>query len=105
MGSFPVTLDAHERSITEQVARDVCAHRRWTCLAVQARCQHVHLVVSAVATPTDILRCVKAWSSRRLGETGRFPRGTRIWARHGSTVYLWTSSSCERAVHYVLFEQ
>ena len=56
-------------------------------------------------TPERVVSALKAWSTRRLAEAQAFAPGVSIWSRHGSTVYLWTQQSVERAVDYVVYGQ
>jgi REP element-mobilizing transposase RayT len=100
-----VLLDARARSIVETTVQQVCEHRGWMLHAVHARTNHVHAVVTAGRAPEDILGAIKAWSTRRLLEAGVFASGTPIWSHHGSTLYLWTQSSLERGVDYVVHGQ
>ncbi|HEY3816503.1 MAG TPA: hypothetical protein VGL81_04995 [Polyangiaceae bacterium] len=100
-----VLLSRPARDIVEQVIADVCAHRGWMLRAANARTNHVHAVVSAAREPEAILVTVKAWATRRLVEAGRVQRGTHVWSRHGSTIYLWDERSVESAAWYVLYEQ
>jgi REP element-mobilizing transposase RayT len=105
MHQAPMLLDRAARAVVEQVASEVCAHRGWVLLAANARSNHVHVVVASTSTPEDVLRTIKAWATRRLVESGSVPGGRKVWGRHGSTLYLWTRDSVERAVWYVLYEQ
>lgn len=45
---------------------------------------------------------LKAWSTRRLRESGMVEADRRVWTKHGSTRYLFDQSSVERAVDYVV---
>jgi len=105
MKHAPVSLDPLARALVERLAMDVCKHNEWTLLAVNARVQHVHVVVGAEATASVVMRSIKAWTSRRLAEDGAVRRGGAVWARHVSTRYLWTRRQVERAVRYVVEEQ
>ena len=101
----PMLLDGKAREVAERVAVEVCEHRGWVLLAVNARTTHIHYVISAPTLPESLLVTLKAWTTRRLVEAGLLEKGVKPWSRHGSTVYLWTPESCERAVWYVLYEQ
>ena len=48
---------------------------------------------------------LKAWGTRRLVARGLVNRGSPVWARHGSTRYLWRENHVEAAVDYVLNQQ
>lgn len=80
----------------------VCSVRNWTLLAAHVRTNHVHTVVEADSPPEKVLLDFKATSSRALNDL----EGKRTrWARHGSTLYLWTKAEIDRAVKYVVCEQ
>jgi REP element-mobilizing transposase RayT len=104
MKHAPVTLDPIARATAQHVIEEVCEHNAWTLLAAHARTQHVHVVAGGNATPSDMLRCLKSWTSRRLVERVFVRRGP-VWARHASTRFLWTRRAVEAAVNYVLHEQ
>jgi REP element-mobilizing transposase RayT len=89
----------------ERVALEVCEHRGWSLLAAHARTTHVHVLITARAKPEDVLRTIKAWATRRLVEAGAAAQGSKVWSRHGSTVYLWSGEAVERAEWYVRYEQ
>jgi REP element-mobilizing transposase RayT len=101
----PILLDARCRALAEQVAQDVCGHRGWRLLAVNARTNHVHLVVAAHCEPEVVLRSIKSWTTRRLVEARLVALDGPLWARHGSTICLWTLDSVDRAIDYVVHRQ
>jgi REP element-mobilizing transposase RayT len=101
----PVILDGMQRCLVDKAIRDVCTHRGWTLHAINVRTNHVHLVVSATGSPDLALNTFKAWATRRLVESGRWARGLKPWARHGSTRYLWKQSDIEAASTYTLEAQ
>jgi REP element-mobilizing transposase RayT len=101
----PQLLDARSRTIVERVASDVCDYRCWQLLAVNARTNHVHLVVAADSEPEVVALSLKSWITRKLVEAGALPKNVPLWSRHASTVYLWTVRSRDRAMHYVMHEQ
>jgi REP element-mobilizing transposase RayT len=81
---------------------EVCDHRGWPLLAVNARTNHVHVVVSSSSTPEQVMVTLKAWCTRRLREAALVTEVARVWSRHGSTRYLWTEAHVQGAVTYVL---
>lgn len=102
------TLRAGSQTLTEESGRVVettirahCAIRRWELHALNVRTNHVHLVLTADATPERAMSECKAWSTRRLREAGLITADERVWTRHGSTRYLWDRASLERAIEYV----
>ena len=95
-------LEQAHREAVDAAIRDVCAHRGWTLHALNVRTNHVHLVVAAGSTPEQVMTSLKAWSTRRLRETGLIVDGLKPWSRHGSTRYLWRGDQIEAACSYVL---
>jgi len=98
----PLILTADARRAVESAVRDVCGHRGWTLHAVNARSNHIHVVVAGLHTPEKIMTDLKAWSTRRLREAGVVSADRRVWTKHGSTRYLFEQSSVERAADYVV---
>lgn len=98
----PVRFDALMRGIIERTLREVCEHRGWSMHAIAVRTEHVHIVVTAGATPEQAMNAFKAYATRRMIESGSVSRGTKVWSRHGSTEYLWTPKAVEDARIYVL---
>jgi REP element-mobilizing transposase RayT len=102
----PFLLDGEERRLVDRTIREVCAYRTWTLHALNVRTNHVHLVVTASSsTPEQVLTTLKAWSTRRLRETGQVNTNAKLWARHGSTRYLWTVDDVDTACIYVIESQ
>ena len=101
----PVVFDVGQRRIVEATLAEVSSHRGWTLYASNARTNHVHAVVEALAIPERMLVDFKAWSTRRLVERGGVAPGAPVWSRHGSTCYLWRAEAVESACHYVVHGQ
>ena len=98
----PLVLTDAQRAIVERAIREVCDHRGYQLLAVNARTNHVHSVVAANCRPEAIMNAFKAYATRQLRGAGLLANGVRPWSRHGSNPYLWTSEQVARAVDYVL---
>ncbi len=62
-------------------------------------------VVTAAKKPEPILVAFKAYATRALRRAKLLAEGTRPWARHGSTPYLWKERDVEKAIEYVLLYQ
>ena len=101
----PVVLDRLQRSATEAAIREVCARRGYSLHAINVRTNHVHSVVTAPCKPEHVIEAFKAYATRKLREANLIKREIRPWARHGSTVYLWTEEQLNRAIVYVLEDQ
>jgi hypothetical protein len=63
------------------------------------------VVVGANTRPENIIRDLKAYSSRHLNQAGYDEKDRKRWARHGSTKYLWDEDAVEAAVEYVMRHQ
>jgi hypothetical protein len=44
----------------------------------------------------------KAYATRKLRQAGLINQQVKPWARHGSTVYLWSEEEVNRAIGYVI---
>ena len=98
--SFRLTEPA--RRVVEAVVGEVCRRRSWTLHAVNPRSNHVHVVVTAPrCAPERVLNSLKSWCTRGFFDHGLIERGRKVWARHGSTIYLWTSESLSAKIQYV----
>ena len=95
-------LDDSGRSVVETTVSEVCDHRGWWLLAVNVRTNHVHTVLSCFCAPEEAMTTLKQWSTRRLREAHCAADDARVWARHGSTRYLWTEEDVRGAVRYVV---
>jgi REP element-mobilizing transposase RayT len=102
---LPMTLYEAQRNAVEEAVGEVCEYRGFLLRAVNVRTNHIHVVVSAACRPEAILNAFKAYSTRKLRELGLLPEGSKPWARHGSTLYLWKPRHVEIAVEYVLYGQ
>ena len=79
---------------------------------MNARTQHVHVVVTAPGrNPEDVMEQFKAWCTRRLKERERSqrPAGEEIrqnwWTQRGSKLWLNDAKSVHDKSHYVVEEQ
>lgn len=100
-----ITLDEPRRRAVHAAIKEVCAHRKWTLLALHVRTTHVHAVVAATATPEKILTDFKAYATRRLRKESLATADTRVWSHHGSTRYLWKNNDLTEAIDYVVNRQ
>ena len=93
-------LDDAGRDIATDAIRDVCEHRGWTLAALHVRSNHVHVVVQAGCKPERVINDFKSWSTRALREANAIERDRKVWARHGSTIYLFKDREVAYAVWY-----
>lgn len=69
-----VVLTAEQRALVEQTIRDHCRVRGWLLHAVNARTNHVHVVVTADRAPDEVMNQFKAWCSRELSDAAGLVR-------------------------------
>ena len=109
MSDVPVILDTAQRNLVEATIHSHCAIRQWQLHAVNARSNHVHLVVTAPIPPDQVMNQFKAWCSRRLSEqvglSQRSGNRKRWWTRYGSTKWINDESYLHNAIRYVLERQ
>ena len=101
MLSPPAVLEPKQRAVIAQAMLDVCNYRGWSVYAMYVGSVHVHVVVAGECPPERIMHDLKAYATRRLVEAGYWTRGRPLWARHGSTRYLWNDREVWEAVRYV----
>jgi len=102
----PVLLDAAQRRCVENAARETCEFRKWYLHAINARTNHVHIVVSIGNKKPDLaLNAFKANATRMMKSSGCWKRESSPWSDKGSTRYLWNEKSVARAIDYVLYGQ
>ena len=94
----PVRLTSAQRRIVELAISEVCHHRKYLLHAVNARSNHVHSVVSASCGPERVMNSFKAYATRKLREANLVDKDINVWARHGSTPYLWTEEDVRGAI-------
>jgi REP element-mobilizing transposase RayT len=97
----PVRLTDEMRFAVDRAIDDVCTYREWRLHACNVRTNHVHVVVTARETPERVMMQFKAYSTRHMREAGVVESRVKVWARHGSTRYVTTPRSLDRAIRYV----
>ena len=99
-----IAFDDADGAIVFRTFNEVCAYRGWTLHAAHVRREHVHIVVSGLASPEAMMRDFKSYSSRRLHEQGRFV-GQAVWARRGDVRRIETEEELSAAREYVVEKQ
>ena len=100
----PFVLANEQRDIVSEAIEEVCRYRNVALFGLNVRSNHFHAVPAAVVKPEQLMTAFKAYATRAL----RAKYGgaiEKVWARHGSTRYLWTEEQVGNAVAYVKFEQ
>jgi REP element-mobilizing transposase RayT len=102
MTQTPYRLDSIRVQLVLNSLCEVCCYRGWTLLAAHVRTNHIHVVVTGNCKPERIPVAMKAYSSRALNKHDLDGFDRRRWARHGSTLYLWTQEAVQAAIRYVV---
>ncbi len=107
-----VVLTDDQRAIVERTIRDHCRIRGWLLHAVNARSNHVHVVVTIDRDPDEAMNQFKAWCSRKLSDAAGLVRtvakkaGRRHWfTEGGSKERIDTDEYLANAITYVLERQ
>jgi hypothetical protein len=61
MAEAAVLLSVAQRAVVEDTVRRHCETRNWTLHALNARSNHVHVVVTADQDANEVMRQLKAW--------------------------------------------
>lgn len=105
MRSEPVRITPARRAELEWAFAEAAAIKEWRVIALNIRTEHVHAVIEAPEPPERVVSTLKAAGTRRLRERSLIEPDQPVWARHGSTRYLWTEGDVSGAAHYVANEQ
>ena len=101
----PVHLSPHDRETVEQACRDHCDHRGWVLHAVNARSNHVHVVVVADVTPQTVRDQLKANCTAKLRQQEIPLICVRTWTKGGDCEILFNEQSVQNAIRYTLEAQ
>lgn len=101
----PFLLDGPRRLCVERAIRSVCEVRNYGLSAINIRTNHAHIVSSGGTSPSAMMNAFKANATRELREAGLAGAERKVWARGGSTRYLWKPHQLEQAVEYTLYGQ
>ena len=97
-------MTKNDRLVVENVIQRHCEIRDWYLHAVNARSNHVHVVVTAYdRVPDQVHNQFKAWCTRTLKTT--YPGRTRFWTERSSCRWINHEADLEAAVAYVLEAQ
>jgi len=101
----PVLLSPHDRATVEFACREHCEHRKWLLHAVNARSNHVHVVVLANAQPKTIRDQLKANCTTHLRSQPIPLICKRTWTKGGDCEVLFNDESLQNAIEYTLNAQ
>ena len=103
--SGTVVLGKSDRLTVEDAIREHCQVRNWGLPAVNARSNHVHVVVQAYEKATIVRDQLKANCTRKLRIQLQPLIVTRTWTKGGDCEVLKDDEALEAAVRYVLEAQ
>jgi hypothetical protein len=99
-------LSSAQRAVVEHECRRHCEHRGWHVWAINARTNHVHVVVTAVECSGKIVRDqLKANCTRGLREQWPEFRDRPVWTVGGDWECINSMDDLESACQYVLDAQ
>jgi REP element-mobilizing transposase RayT len=109
MAGQTVLLTDSQRMIVEQTIHKHCKFRSWQLHAVNARSNHVHVVLTADCDGKEIMNQLKAWCSRNLSDAAGLAdsvgikAGRRRWfTEGGDPKAIEDEHYLENAIRYVL---
>ena len=104
-----VVLSLSQRAIVEQTIEAHCNIRKWQLHTVNARTNHVHVVVTADRNPDEVMDQFKAWCSRKLSDAAGLKAtvGVKAGRRHwftecGDKKMIYDEEHLRKAIRYVL---
>ncbi|TWU00823.1 Transposase IS200 like protein [Stieleria varia] len=101
----PVVLSEQDRQTVEKACQEHCNYRGWSLLAVNARTNHVHLVVVADRGPKAVRDQLKANCTRHLRQQEIPLIVERTWAKGADIEILDTEQEIHDCIIYVLEAQ
>jgi len=102
MKEQPFFLAPEQQIIVLNAIKSTCNHYQWPLFAAHVRTNHVHVILQADKNPEFFLTQLKAYASRELTTIAGFEKRKRIWSKHGSTRYIWSSHLLLPVMQYVL---
>jgi REP element-mobilizing transposase RayT len=109
MAETTVVLTPEQRALVEKTIVNHCQLRGWTLHAVNARTNHIHVVITADRDPNDVRDQFKAWCSRTLSDNAGLTKsvakkaGRRHWfTERGDNEAIRDEEYLRNAIRYVL---
>ena len=102
---LPCILTSIERDIVLNAIICACKKYQWRLFAAHVRSNHIHVLVQSNKAPEHIMTQLKAHATRRLRKEISKSQYQKVWARHGSTKYIWREENLHLTLHYVIDEQ
>lgn len=100
MNEAPLVLKLAERQIVDETIRRHCTIRNWPLHALNARSNHVHVIVTAPSYDPETVRDqFKSWCTRMLKPV--LPGRSNFWTERGSCRWINCLDDLETVVTYV----
>jgi len=99
-----IILSGQQREVVAAAINETCDLRNYSLYALNVRTNHGHIVSASLDRPEKMLNAFKANATRALRNAG-LVGDEKVWARCGSTRYLWKPSHVNGAIDYVLYGQ
>ena len=97
-------LSDHDRQIVEATIHEHCELRKWDLHAVNARSNHVHVVVTAPEyQPETVASQFKAWCTKKL--QADHPERNRFWTEGASCRWINVEKDLQSAIDYTVEAQ
>ncbi len=96
-----VLLRDCDRETVERACREHARFRRWTIYAINARTNHVHVVISANDRPQKVRDQLKANATQQLRRQDSPLVREKTWTKGGDCQVLYSDEALTSAVQYV----
>lgn len=98
-----IVLNKLQREKVEAVCREHAAIRQWAILAINARSNHVHVVVSACSHTAQVVRDqFKANATRVLRQGPDAICADKVWTRGGDCELIDNDDDLQQVIEYVV---
>lgn len=97
-----VLLRPCDREVIEQACCEHARYREWALHAVNARTNHVHVVLAANESPQKVRDQLKANCTRSLRNQPNPLQNEKTWTKGGDCAVLYSDEELDAAVLYVL---
>ncbi len=103
----PVRLNAAQAEDLLEQFFETADYRNWQLLAVAIMSEHCHVVIGVPGDPepSDLLRDLKSYGSRRLNKNHNRPEGGTWWTDSGSKRKLADEEAILNAIQYTMDQE
>jgi len=94
----------HRETVLNTIIK-VCEHKKWKLFAAHVRTNHIHVLLRALTTPSNVLHALKSYSTRAIKSQLWDEEVTKLWTRGGSARHIWKGERCIPTAYYIVYEQ